>query len=216
MTSPELWEDVVQAGADYYRIRMAMFAPVCLDDQVGTALSSDGRQNAGLTTVGDPSTDQVRLSMREELESAEAQYFLLRRQLIEATNLDDQLRRALNDPNGRSLALELLLNLPLHHLERHIAAIFDDATYTHGNIQFSRPALARLPFGVATRLLWPLVERRLEAEDEPWEAYLRSAEVLNELGQEGLLEKVISRAKVSPDPDVLDTVQFMRSARRPA
>ena len=142
---------------------------------------------------------------REVLE-AENNFLLLRMALF-AGDADDQLSRALNAPEGRGMALRMLVQAPVEHVERHAAAIFEMASSTHGQVGLARQVLARLNGDVAKNVLGPLVRQRLQSTDERWEAYRRSAEVLQCLGQTELLRELVVEAGRSTDEDILEVAE---------
>lgn len=102
----------------------------------------------------------------------------------------------------------MMFDLSVKYTIRFAADVFDEATSTGGHFDLARDLLARIDFDEATNLLRPLVDARLATEDHAWEAYLRSAEVLGELGQAELLHHVATRARTWSDPDVVMTAEM--------
>lgn len=115
------------------------------------------------------------------------------------------LAEVLPEGPGRGTALRMARDMPVERLMELFPQLYQAAITTHSDILLARQILARLDSGWLALALAPEVERTLEHED--WETYRRLAELLDHLGQEALLARVVVAATGSDDEDVREVAE---------
>jgi hypothetical protein len=107
---------------------------------------------------------------------------------------------------GAPTALRLVRSLPDERVMDLVPELVGAALVSRSEFVVpAREALARLDPGWLARALAPEVDRVLAGADE--EAYRRLAELLDHVGQEELLGRVVASARRSDDEDIREVAE---------
>lgn len=115
------------------------------------------------------------------------------------------LRFALLNVRMRRFALRLLFELTDEEKEMQFSNLMDLATVGHCDIGQVRAIIRSLPREWLLANLGPHVELLLARDDA--ETYRRLAELLCDIGDQASLTKLIDRARMSSDPNILEIAQ---------
>jgi hypothetical protein len=119
------------------------------------------------------------------------------------------LHEVLPSGHGRETALRIIRSLPDERVMELVPQLYQAALISRSDILVpAREALGRVDSGWLFAALAPEVERTLPDADD--EVYRRLAELLDHLGQEALLARVVTAAEDSDDEDILEVADDFR------